>query len=414
MGMNFKEVRKFLPMIFQTNLRPCLLGHTGIGKTECLTQFAHEHGLDLIVLHVAQLEPSDFVGLYQINEDGRTDNCSPSWLPYKEEATAKGGKIVNAKATSTEEIAHVLKKAGAGVINPRGGIILLDEVNRAHEDMRQSLYQFLQSGEIHTYALPKGDPSNLNELGLPMGKYHIVTAANPSSEGYETYEFDPALMNRLAWVNFTPSFDETKTYLEGKYGRHPVLSWVDSDKGLIDYGDEFQINGLLYSPRMTENHIKLFNASKNEGKEFRRKVFETIMPKDKVQSFMAYLEEIEYINFKEVLNGVKGDKAKKLESYVTDKRMDVLSTLVNDMADLFSKYELGKGSEVFKNEEEAIKNLVDFLVKLTDELILSFIEGIKPIYNNPKGVIRHPYFHTHIKPRAVAKRKLWEKDAGKA
>jgi MoxR-like ATPase len=407
MGMNFKEVRKFLPMIFQTNLRPCLLGHTGIGKTECITQFAHEFGLDLIIIHVAQLEPSDFVGLYHVNEDGRTDNCSPSWLPYKEETTAKGGKVVNAKATSTEEVAHILKKAGAGVINPKGGGIFLDEINRSHEDMRQALYQFLQSGEIHTYALPKGDPSKLNELGLPMGKYHIATAANPSSEGYETYEFDPALMNRLAWVNFTPSFDETKIYLEGKYGRHPVLSWVDSDKGLIDYGDEFQINGLLYSPRMTENHIKLFNASKKEGKEFRRKVFDTIMPKDKVQSFMAYLEEIEYINFKDVLNGVKGDKAKKLEALIKDNRMDILSTINNDMSDFFDKYNLGEGSELFKNEEDAVKNAVDFLVQLKDELILAFIDGLKNNYNNPKSVLRHPYFHANIKPRAKAKRDLF-------
>jgi len=405
--MNFKEVRKFLPMIFQTNLRPCLLGHTGIGKTECITQFAHEFGLDLIIIHVAQLEPSDFVGLYHVNEDGRTDNCSPSWLPYKEETTAKGGKIVNAKATSTEEIAHVLKKAGAGVINPKGGLVFLDEVNRAHEDMRQALYQFLQTGEIHTYSLPKGNPSELNELGLPMGKYHIATAANPSSEGYETYEFDPALMNRLAWVNFTPSFDETKSYLESKFGRHPVLSWVESDKGLIDYGDEFQINGLLYSPRMTENHIRLFNASRKEGKEFRRKVFETIMPKDKVQSFMAYLEEIEYINFKDVLNGLKGDKAKKLDELVKNNRMDILSTINNDLSDFFSKHSLGDKSDLFRNEEDAVKNTVDFLMAVKDELVLAFIDGLKENYNNPKIILRHPYFHDNIKPRAKAKRELF-------
>lgn len=405
--MNFSEVRKFLPMIFQTNLRPCLLGHTGIGKTECITQFAQEFGLDLIIIHVAQLEPSDFVGLYHVNEDGRTDNCSPSWLPYKEETTAKGGKVVNAKATSTEEIAHVLKKAGAGVINPKGGIVFLDEVNRAHEDMRQALYQFLQSGEIHTYALPKGDPSKLNELGLPMGKYHIATAANPSSEGYETYEFDPALMNRLAWVNFTPKFEETKTYLEGKYGRNPVLSWIDSNKGLVDYGDEFQINGLLYSPRMTENHIKLFNASKKEGKEFRRKVFETIMPKDKVQSFMSYLEEIEYINYKDVMNGLKGDKAKKLEILIKDNRMDILSTITNDLSDFFLTHKLGNTSDLIKDEKEAVKNTVDFLESLKDELICTFIDGLKETYNDPASIMKNAYLLEKLKPRMKSKRKVF-------
>jgi len=39
--------------------------------------------MDCVVIHVAQLEPSDFIGLYKIDEDGRTSNCPPNWLPYK-------------------------------------------------------------------------------------------------------------------------------------------------------------------------------------------------------------------------------------------------------------------------------------------------------------------------------------------
>ena len=407
MGMNFKEVRKFLPMIFTTNLRPCLLGHTGIGKTECITQFAQESGMDLIIIHVAQLEPSDFVGLYKVNEEGRTDNCAPSWLPYKEAETVKGSKKIEATAKSTEDIAHILKKASAGVINPNGGIVFLDEVNRAHEDMRQALYQFLQSGEIHTYALPKGHATEVNSLGLPKGKYHIACAANPSTEGYETYEFDPALMNRLSWVNFMPSFDETKKYLEGKYGRNPVLSWIDSDKALVDYGDEFQIEGLLYSPRMTENHIRLYTASRKEGKEFKRKVFETIMPKDKVQSFMAYLDEIEYINYKDVMNGVSGDKLKKLEKLLADNRMDVLSTITMDLADFFSTYEIGSGSELFKDEGTAVKNTVEFLDKIKDEQACAFIDGLKKGYDSPKNIVHTDIFKKVMKPKLTKYRKVF-------
>jgi hypothetical protein len=393
MGMNFKEVQKFVPMIFQTNLRPCLLGHTGIGKTEFWKQFCSEHGLDLIILHVAQLEPSDFVGLYKINEDGRTANCPPNWLPYKE------GKpqIVEVNASSPQELAEVLSHGG--FLNPKGGIVFLDEINRSHEDMRQALYQFLQDGKIHTYSLPKGDKSTLNDLGLPMGKYHIACAANPSSEGYETYEFDPALMNRLSWVNFTPSFEDTRVYLEGKYGRNAVLSWVDSDKALIDYGDEFQIEGLLYSPRMTENHIVLYNACRKEGKEFKRKVFETIMPKDKVQSFMAYLEEIEYINFKDVMNGVSGDKAKKLETLLKENRMDVLSTITMDLSDFFSSHEIGQGSELFKDEKAAVKNTVDFLALIKDEQACAFLDGLKKGYDNPKNIVHNKYFLEVMKPK---------------
>lgn len=400
MGMNFKEVAKFVPMIFQTNLRPCLLGHTGIGKTEFWKQFCAANDLDLIIIHVAQLEPSDFVGLYRINEDGRTSNCPPNWLPYKT------GKSKVVEVDNGDQLAQVLSES---YINPNGGVIFLDEINRAHEDMRQALYQFLQDGKIHTYSLPKGDPKELNNLGLPKGKYHISCAANPSSEGYETYEFDPALMNRIAWVNFTPSFEDTRTYLEGKYGRSHVLSWVDSDKGLIDYGDEFNISGLLYSPRMTENHIILFNASQGEGREFRRKVFETIMQKEKVQSFMAYLQEIEYINYKDVLSGLKGEKEDKLHELVKNNRMDVLSTITNDLAEVFENYEMGsKKSDAFNNEESAVKNLVSFLDLMKDELICTFLDGIKKGFNNPKNVVHAKIFKDTFKARMKEYRHVFE------
>lgn len=391
--MNFKEVERFIPMIFQTNLRPCLLGHTGIGKTEFWKQFTAKHGLDLIIIHVAQLEPSDFVGLYRINDDGRTSNCPPSWLPYKE----GGRREVEINASSMEEAAQILEEGA--FTNPNGGVIFLDEVNRAHEDMRQALYQFLQDGQIHTYKLPQGHETEVNSLGLPKGKYHIACAANPSSEGYETYEFDPALMNRLAWVNFTPSFEDTRGYLESKYGRNPVLSWVDSDKGLIDFGEEFKIDGLLYSPRMTENHIILYHASRKEGKEFRRKVFETIMQKEKVQSFMAYLEEIEYINFKDVMNGVAGDKRKKLDTLLKENRMDILSTICNDLSDFFSTYNLGDGSDLFKDEKNTIKNTIEFLDSVHDELVCAFIDGLKKGYDNPKNIVQNKDFRSVLKPK---------------
>jgi hypothetical protein len=331
--MNFKEVQKYLPIIFKTNLRPCFMGHTGIGKTELVKQYARDQKMDLIIIHVAQLEPSDFVGLYQINEDGRTSNCPPAWLPYKEHENGEG-KVIEASAQTPDELAEVIQKA-AGFVNPNGGIVFLDEVNRAHEDMRQALYQFLQDKRIHTYELPDS--------------YQIVCAANPSSEGYEGYEFDPALINRLAWVNFVPDFEETKSYLEGQYGRNAITSWVDSNKDLIEFGDDFEIEGLRYTPRMAENHIKLYNACRKEGKEFKRKVFETIMPKDKVRSFMSYLEEIEYINYKDVMNGVKGDKQKKLDQLLKENRMDILSTITMDLAEFFFEYELGTGSLKMNN-----------------------------------------------------------------
>lgn len=402
MSMNFKEVEKYLPMIFKTKLRPCLLGHTGIGKTEFFQQVTAKHNMDLIVIHVAQLEPSDFVGLYQINESGRTSNCPPAWLPYADGV----GRTVELTPTSKEELAESLRSLG---YNPNGGIVFLDEVNRAHEDMRQALYQFLQDGKIHTYSLPKGDATKTNSMGLPMGKYHVACAANPSSEGYETQEFDPALMNRISWVNFRPSIDETQDYLKNKYGRNPVLSWVESNKDLIDFGSEFKIDGLRYSPRMEENHIILYNECRKEPKDFRRKIFETIMPKEKVIAFMAYLEELEFVNYKHILQGVKGKEEEKLKKIVKNNHLDVLSTITNDLAEFWNGFAIGQdNSDLFDDVGEAVTRTLDYLDMSTDEQICSFMDGMKATWGTPTAITSSKAFRDRFKGRLSKYRSVLE------
>jgi MoxR-like ATPase len=55
--MNFKETIQFIDTLIQAKvgLVPCLLGHTGIGKTELVEQYARSRNMDCIVIHVAQL-----------------------------------------------------------------------------------------------------------------------------------------------------------------------------------------------------------------------------------------------------------------------------------------------------------------------------------------------------------------------
>jgi len=277
--MNFKETIQFIDVLRKTgaNLVPCLLGHTGIGKTELVEQYAASRNMDCIVIHVAQLEPSDFIGLYQIDEDGRTTNCPPNWLPYKDADTA------SKKASNKMALNKIVK----GVINPNGGIIFLDEINRGHEDIRQSLYQLVNKKEIHTYRLPDS--------------YSLVAAANPSNS-YETYEFDKALTNRFAWVKFQPEIAESFEYLTKKHGSNPILDWLKTDKDLLDLGDDdFEIDDMLLSPRMTENAILLYNEITQENKATKRKFLEALIQKEKVQAFLSFEEEMQHINFKEVL-----------------------------------------------------------------------------------------------------------------
>ena len=381
--MNFKETTKFLDVLRKTkaNLVACLMGHTGIGKTELVEQYARENELDCIVIHVAQLEPSDFIGLYTIDEDGRTSNCPPNWLPYRNEVADK-------KATNKVS----LTKISRGLINPNGGIIFLDEINRGHEDIRQSLYQLVNKKEIHTYKLPPN--------------YTIVAAANPSNS-YETYEFDKALVNRFAWVKFQPDVGEVFEYLTGKHGSNPILDWLKTDKDLMDLGDDdFEIDDMLLSPRMTENAILLYNEITKEDKTTKRKFLEALIQKEKVQAFLSFEEEMQHINFKEILQGKKQDKVTAL---LKDKRLDVLSTLTIHLAEYMDTYSFGgKGDEIIKKdkENEAVKNLTDFLLATPAELNTVFIDACK-CYNRTDSIFHQPHFRTKLKEKLGGYKKLF-------
>lgn len=381
--MNFQETTHFIDVLRKTgaNLVACLMGHTGIGKTELVEQYAASRNLDCIVIHVAQLEPSDFIGLYTIDEDGRTSNCPPNWLPYRNEVAEK-------KATNKVS----LTKIARGVINPNGGIIFLDEINRGHEDIRQSLYQLVNKKEIHTYKLPEN--------------YTIVAAANPSNT-YETYEFDKALVNRFAWVKFQPDIKEVFEYLTNKHGNNPILDWLKTDKDLVDLGDDdFEIDDMLLSPRMTENAILLYNEITKEDKTTKRKFLEALIQKEKVQAFLSFEEEMQHINFKEVLQGKKQDKVKAL---LADKRLDVLSTITLHLAEYMDTYSFGgKGDEIIKKdkEAEAIKNLTDFLLATPAELNTVFIDACK-CYNRTDSIFHQPHFRTKLKEKLGGYKKLF-------
>ena len=382
--MNFKETVQFIDTIRKTgaNLVPCLLGHTGIGKTELVEQYAASRNMDCIVIHVAQLEPSDFIGLYKIDEDGRTTNCPPNWLPYKDAETQ------DKKASNKIALNKIVK----GVINPNGGIIFLDEINRGHEDIRQSLYQLVNKKEIHTYRLPDN--------------YSLVAAANPSNS-YETYEFDKALVNRFAWCKFQPSPEESFEYLTSKHGSNPILDWLKTDKDLLDLGDDdFEIDDMLLSPRMTENAILLYNEITGESKATKRKFLEALIQKEKVQAFLSFEEEMQHINFKEVLQGKKQDKVKAL---LRDNRLDVLSTLTLHLADYFDSFSFGaEGDDIVKKgkEKEAVKNLTDFMLATPAELNTVFIDACK-CYNRTDSIFHQEYFRTKLKEKLGSYKKLF-------
>ena len=242
------------------------------------------------------------------------------------------------------------------------------------------MYQFLTTKKIHTYSAPE------NTL--------LIATANPAST-YECYEFDKALNNRLSHIAFQPIVSETLDYLEGKHGRNMMLTWANTDKGLVDLGANVEVPDLALTPRVLENAILLFKELENEGPAFQRKALETIMPKDKAASFLAFLDEVKHINYVDVVNGVKAEKIKEL---LKNNRVDILSTIVTDIGKLLEGYELGESSlkslvkGVKVSEKEGLVNMATFLNNCPSELVTLFINLLGDTFEQKTCVINDPDF----------------------
>ena len=115
---------------------------------------------------------------------------------------------------------------------------------------------------------------------------------------------------------------------------------------------------------------------------------------------MAYLEEIEFMNYVDVMNGLNKDQQVKLEKLLKDNRMDILSTITMDLADFFSKWEKGNKSKDVKDESATVVNVTNFLERIEDEIFMSFLDGIKKAYDNPKSIVFEKYFREKLKPKA--------------
>lgn len=144
----------------------CIWGKHGIGKTQIVEAFAKENNYEFTYIAPAQFEEmGDLLGLPD-TQDGKTVTLPPSWIPTTE-------------YTGEEKEGY------------RGGILLIDDVNRADDRILRGTMQLLQNYELATWKLPKG--------------WDIVLTANPDGGDYSVTPMDDAMLTRA--IHATMIFD---------------------------------------------------------------------------------------------------------------------------------------------------------------------------------------------------------------
>ena len=158
--MEIKAVQEFIKGISDKDLNTpvLIIGATGIGKSYQLKDLAKEQGegFGFIDLRLATQEVTDLIGIPRMVKDSeghpRTTWTKPTWFP----------------------------KAGTK------GILALEELNRAPEDVRQAIFQLLTEWKLHTHELPSS--------------WAIVGLINPDNGSYHVNQLDPAFRRRFVQI----------------------------------------------------------------------------------------------------------------------------------------------------------------------------------------------------------------------
>ena len=137
-----------------------LVGPTGSGKTTAVYQFARDNGIPIAGMSLVHSELPDLIG--KLGADG--GYITPVW---------------------------------ARELLQTGGVLFLDELNRAREEFLPALFSLISQRKVISVDLSK----------LPL---LVVAAANPSAGGYwvSPVEGEPAFRRRLVPLWYEPTTEE--------------------------------------------------------------------------------------------------------------------------------------------------------------------------------------------------------------
>ncbi len=159
----------------QADVPILLKGPHGVGKSQLFVQAAEELDVDLRSSNLACTDPTDFMGIPYIN-NGCTSHAPSDLLPS---------------------------------VSGRGGIFLLDEINRPEMHQRAFLYQFLEERRINHYILPSN--------WLP------AAAMNDNTDTYDVYALDDAFYSRFMVIAVCAPNPEAWVMWARTHKYHPDL-----------------------------------------------------------------------------------------------------------------------------------------------------------------------------------------------
>lgn len=172
-------IKQAIAVLRNARVTPFIWGNRGLGKSSLVRQYCKEMGMGFIDLRCSQLEASDIRGLPDA-VGGQTRYLPPADLPTADMEDEQIIAEMQKHKVGTDDFERTLTN-----LQPRfkKGILFLDELNRAADDVLQAAFQLVLDNRVGQYVLPQG--------------WSVVAAGN-FMEGYQVSGFnDPAFINRF-------------------------------------------------------------------------------------------------------------------------------------------------------------------------------------------------------------------------
>jgi hypothetical protein len=319
--MHVDDAKRWLKLLAEKDARvaPLFVGAMGIGKSDIVRQVTKELGIGFVDLRLAQMEPGDLIGIPY--RDGNTTKWAvPDWFP---------------------------KKGTRGIIH-------LDEINRAPNDVRQTMFQFVWDRRMHLQELESG--------------WLIVSSINPSNGEYQVEELDRAFVRRFCVVSLEPTVDSW-------------MGWAMKDGGISTDITGFigTHKDMLFEPESFETPVKrnpagwtVVNNLKKIGaipRDLEFEIIAGIVGKEAAAAYRKYMDdhyerpvagEVVLKDYETVRERVLKQKPQQDAMYVTIKELISL---------IEQKKKLGK---------KEMENVKDFLLDLSADMQAMFAHNLPP------------------------------------
>jgi hypothetical protein len=272
-----KHVKEAIDICRKAGISLFVWGHRGLGKSSIIRQYAASNNIGFVDLRCSQLESSDIRGLPEAFE-GKTRYLPPADMPV-------GGMSHDEIVSQIKNISDdTILKSQLKKLQPfyNDGILFLDEVNRAQDDVLQSIFELILDRSIGQYVLPDG--------------WNIVAAGN-FMEGYITNGFnDAAFLDRFCHVTLSggdSTLSEWIDYMTSMYGElaSDVIEFasynVDNLDGKIDGELGFSIQPSRRSWEML-NKVSIISKQHPYTQEAILEVYSGLVGRDLAISFLKY------------------------------------------------------------------------------------------------------------------------------